>query len=90
MKTHCEECKILCCSAGCKDHSKCLQCRQIEIKRSLKSADFPTTCCKNVGGHYEICDEVACHFYLHNEDVCSYCEEHNYVCGEELNKELYK
>ena len=91
MKTHCEKCKKLCCSAGCKNHNECLTCRQVEIKQSLKFVDFPTTCCSVIGGiNYETCDEVACYFYLHNEDICSYCIKHNYICGEELNKEQYK
>ena len=94
MKTHCEECKRLCCSAGCLSHDKCMACRQVEIKQSLKFSDFPTTCCSNISGpdyeDFQPCDESACHFYLHNEDICSYCEEHNYVCGEQLNKESFR
>lgn len=32
------------------------------------------------------CDKPATHWYLHNNDICSYCDEHNYICGEDLNK----
>ena len=71
-----------------------MTCRQVEIKQSLKLSDFPTTCCSNISNSdyegFQSCDETAMYFYLHNEDICSYCEKHNYVCGEQLNKELFK
>ncbi len=91
MKTHCKECNKLCCSAGCLNHNKCATYRQIEIKQSLKFSDFPTTCCSNIdGSDLQSCNENARYFYLHNEDICSYCEKHNYICGEQLNKEMFK
>jgi hypothetical protein len=47
---------------------------------------LPTTCCMNVGGHgtFQSCGKTATHWYHHNEDVCSYCDEHDYQCGEPL------
>lgn len=44
--------------------------------------DLPKTCCKNVGIQgFVSCDKPATHWYLHDEDICSYCEEHDYQCG---------
>jgi hypothetical protein len=47
--------------------------------------DLPKTCCKAIydsGTKYPCpCDKPATRWYLHNEDICSFCEEHNYVCG---------
>lgn len=46
---------------------------------------LPTTCCMNVGVDvYVSCDKPAVHWYRHNEDICSYCEEHDYQCGEPI------
>ena len=43
-------------------------------------------CCKNVGSDkFEPCNRKAKTFYKHGEDICSYCEEHDYCCGEQIN-----
>jgi hypothetical protein len=44
----------------------------------------PKECCLNVsnGGPFEACGQQASHWYKHNDDICSYCNKHNYVCGE--------
>ncbi len=44
-------------------------------------------CCSNIGGRGPVkwCDKPAKYFYLHNGSVCTYCTNHNYVCGEKLN-----
>jgi hypothetical protein len=36
---------------------------------------------------FRACMEVASHHYLHNGDVCSYCEKHNHTCGTPLSTE---
>lgn len=32
------------------------------------------------------CDEPSKNYYLHNGLVCSYCDEHNYACGEPITE----
>jgi hypothetical protein len=42
-------------------------------------------CCKNVGvDKFQACGKPAKTFYKHDEDICSYCEEHDYCCGEPI------
>lgn len=51
---------------------------------------LPTSCCKNVAGlgePFRSCDKPAAYWFKHNEDICSYCFEHRYVCGEEIKNE---
>lgn len=44
-------------------------------------------CCKNVGAEvFRSCDKPAVFFYRHGDSICSYCEEHNYVCGQRLDQ----
>lgn len=88
MKTHCDECGILCCSDGCKTDHKCFSCESADCKKTIKLSDFPTECCSYIWG--KCCDKPAEHFYFHNKNICSYCEEHNYSCGELLLKENFK
>lgn len=49
------------------------------------------TCCMVIkhgnDGKLVFCDKLAESFYKHNGDVCSYCKEHDYVCGEPLAEE---
>lgn len=66
--------------------------------REIKHRDFPRHCCKNVATGkgdrkqsfrseaepIKSCDKLAKYWYLHNDDICSYCVEHNYVCGYKL------
>lgn len=58
---------------------------QLQITMKYK---LPKTCCsvtgKDQNDNIIFCDELAKHWYIHNNDICSYCEEHNYVCGEEI------
>lgn len=44
---------------------------------------LPSTCCKNIGGAgpIQLCEKPATHWYLHNDEVCSFCDEHDYQCG---------
>jgi hypothetical protein len=48
-------------------------------------------CCRNINSKHDealvACDEPAKHFYLHNGGVCSYCDEHNYACGEPIGEQ---
>lgn len=46
-------------------------------------AALPRQCCMNVarGGPFKSCNKRASHWYEHNADTCSYCDEHDYVCG---------
>ena len=42
-------------------------------------------CCKNVGvDKFQACGKPAKTFYKHDEDICPYCEEHDYCCGEPI------
>lgn len=46
-------------------------------------------CCKNVGDvYFKACGKPAVHFYLHDRDICPYCEEHNYACGEKIDPDV--
>lgn len=37
----------------------------------------------NIGNEgFIACDKPATFWYRHNDDICSYCDEHNYACGE--------
>lgn len=53
---------------------------------------IPDKCCKCTGngpdGRALYCGEPTTNWCLHNEDVCSYCEKHRYVCGVQLVKVL--
>lgn len=51
-----------------------------------KLSELPTTCCMNVGGAgpFKSCNKPAATWYRHNDDICSYCEEHDYPCGEAI------
>lgn len=43
-------------------------------------------CCMNIAiGKFKACGKPAKTFYKHGEDICSYCEEHDYCCGEPIN-----
>jgi len=43
---------------------------------------LPSKCCMNVGREgFVSCDKPAAYWYRHNEDICSYCGEHDYQCG---------
>ena len=46
----------------------------------------PTECFYNVAaeGPAQWCRAPAAHWYEHNMDICSYCEEHNYACGRKI------
>ena len=51
---------------------------------------LPKYCCKNVGGDgpFKPCGAFATHWYTHSgnaEEICSFCDEHNYVCGIPIN-----
>lgn len=48
--------------------------------------ELPKTCCMNIakGGPFQACDKPAVYWYKHNEDICSFCIEHNYQCGEPI------
>ena len=47
--------------------------------------NFPRKCCKNVGlDGYKACGKPAWSWYWHGVDLCSYCEEHDYVCGTQV------
>lgn len=49
---------------------------------------LPKLCCMNVGGHsVKWCGQEATVWYKHygTEDICSYCEQHDYDCGEKIN-----
>lgn len=51
--------------------------------------DFPETCCKVTSQEpFKLCNKEATHWYLHNRDICSYCEEHDYQCGVKIIKDL--
>lgn len=51
----------------------------------MKLEDLPQECCRNIGnGRLVYCDRPATHWYLHNDDICSYCDEHDYQCGEKI------
>lgn len=53
--------------------------------------DIYDKCCRNVGVKKLVyCDKPATHWYLHNDDVCSYCDEHNYQCGEKIDNPAQK
>jgi hypothetical protein len=41
----------------------------------------------NVGGAgpFQSCDKLATHWYQHDEDVCSYCDKHDYQCGQAIS-----
>lgn len=43
-------------------------------------------CCKNIAtdGPFTACGQEAKHFYSHDGDICSYCDAHNYQCGEKV------
>jgi len=42
-------------------------------------------CCKNIGiDKFQACGKPAKTFYKHDDDICSYCEEHDYCCGEPI------
>jgi len=44
------------------------------------------TCCKNIGTNgIKFCNKPAKHWYLHEDNICSYCEGHNYVCGTKID-----
>ena len=39
-------------------------------------------CGKNIGTErLQLCGKPAKTFYQHNDDICCYCEEHDYCCG---------
>ena len=48
------------------------------------------TCCKNVGGTgpFKACGAPPTYWYVHNgnleEGICSFCDQHNYVCGKRV------
>lgn len=51
-------------------------------RTGLNNKSLPSLCCKNIGGAtYLACDQLATHWYSHNESICSYCDTHNYACG---------
>ena len=52
-------------------------------EEEMPLSQLPMTCCMNVGGAgpFKSCDKPAVHWYRHNEDICSYCGEHDYQCG---------
>ena len=33
------------------------------------------------------CEKHAKTFYLHNDDICCYCAEHDYQCGEQVSED---
>ncbi len=56
-----------------------------ELGEAALRAALPTTCCSNIGDSvFKSCDKPALYWYKHNDDICSYCEEHNYQCGEQI------
>ena len=44
------------------------------------------TCGKNVGGcgSFVACGKPAVRWYKHNDDVCAWCADHDYVCGDPM------
>lgn len=56
-------------------------------KRISLLNNLPELCCKVIGSKDNkpiTCDKEAKHLYIHNDAVCSYCDEHDYVCGEKI------
>lgn len=48
-------------------------------------------CGKNISNNqYLACGAQARYFYLHDKDICCYCEKHNYQCGKALTLEEAK
>jgi len=85
---HCPWCNghsPICCSlsgtVGHKPHCSLISIPELE----LTIASLPKTCCKNVGTEcVGFCNKPAQHWYKHNEDICSYCDEHKCECGIKL------
>ena len=60
---------------------------------TLFEKDYPwsETCCMNIGkNEFKSCDKIATSWFLHDEDICSYCNDHPYVCGEPITKEKFE
>lgn len=53
---------------------------------------FSKTCCSNVAndGQFVPCNEPASYWYFHNDGACSFCKDHNCVCGERVYPPLEK
>ena len=50
---------------------------------------LPDTCCRNAAHERGLegfvpCGETATKWYLHGQDICSYCDRHDYPCGHPL------
>ena len=51
-------------------------------------------CCKNIGSaSFKSCEEETTHWYIHKYSkldfaICSFCNEHNYLCGDEISKDV--
>lgn len=42
-------------------------------------------CCKNVGENgFVACGRPATKYYRHDDSVCTYCDEHDYQCGQPI------
>lgn len=52
----------------------------------MNEQELPKTCCMNVAkdNSFQACDKPAVYWYKHNEDICSFCIDHNYQCGEPI------
>lgn len=55
----------------------------------MSDKELPQTCCMNVAHErnaagFVACDERAVHWYSHDGDICSYCDAHDYKCGEPI------
>lgn len=48
------------------------------------STDLPVKCCKYLSAEMRFCNAPATYWYQHGDDVCSFCERHNYKCGEPI------
>jgi hypothetical protein len=53
----------------------------------ISMSEIEWECCKNVGfDGFVACGRPATKFYRHGDSICSYCDEHDYVCGQSLER----
>jgi hypothetical protein len=56
-----------------------------KVEKIGSKESLPKTCCMNVGTDgYKACGLPAAHWFRHDTDVCSYCPQHKYQCGDTL------
>ncbi len=59
----------------------------MEITKVSKQ-ELPKSCCFSVSSKkFKPCGETAIYWYHHGNDICSYCEEHNFPCGKPILSE---